>query len=122
MKETNCPLCYGPLEIRNVAPCDMCGAIPEELEHARQNVHDYNQYELFPGLMLTLCNVCALEVDQIEGSYFGLKSGTKFGFGRMRLVSPIRDMHLTKDKFCPACNCRLSFLRFVLAVRATQGG
>lgn len=121
MNETNCPICYGALDVRNVAPCDKCGAIHEELDHALQNIHDYNQYELFPGLMLTLCNVCALEIDLIDPSYFGLKTGTKFGFGRMRLVRSIKDIHLKKDKFCPACSLRLSFLRFVEAVRASQG-
>ena len=117
MQETHCPLCYGELEIRDVAPCDECGAVPQEIEHFASGKHSYAEYEVFPSLKLTLCNFCDVDFGSFDPAYFGLPRNARIGYEHMRLISPIREPALGKDKFCPACNLRLSFLRFVQQAR-----
>ena len=117
MQEAYCPLCYGELEVRDVAPCDGCGALPLELEHFTSGMHSYAEYEVFPSLELTLCNFCDVDFGSWDPSFFGLPRNARIGLRYMRLVQPVREPTLGKDKFCPACNLRLSFLRFVHQAR-----
>lgn len=117
MPERYCPLCYGELEVRAVAPCDECGAASEEIEHLFRGKHTYAVYEVFPPLKLTLCNFCDVDFDSTDPTFFGLPRNARIGYRYMRLVQPVREPMLGKDKFCPACNLRLSFLRFVHRAR-----
>jgi hypothetical protein len=118
MQETQCPICYGPLEIREVAPCDDCGHNPRELKEFEEGYHSYSEYEVFPGLYLTLCNFCDADFASYDSTYFGLPRGTRVGIGRMKFVRQLNNVSRGKDKFCPACNHRLTFLRFVSHARA----
>jgi hypothetical protein len=45
MQETHCPICFGELEARELAPCDDCGGDPEELIHFREGRHKYAVFE-----------------------------------------------------------------------------
>lgn len=117
MQESHCPLCYCELEVRDVAPCDECGALPQELEHFRAGKHSYAEYEVFPPLTLTLCNFCDVDFGSTDPTFFGLPRNARIGYRFMRLVQPLREPELGKDKFCPSCNLRLSFLRFILQAR-----
>jgi hypothetical protein len=117
MKEANCPLCYAELEVRDVAPCDGCGASAEELEHFASGKHTYAEYEVFAPLKLTLCNFCDVDFGSSDPTFFGLPPNSRIGFQHMRLVQPLREPALGKDKFCPVCKLRLSFLRFVHQAR-----
>lgn len=117
MQETYCPLCHGELEVRDVAPCDECGAVPQELEHFKSGKHSYAEYEVFPRLKLKLCNFCDVDFGSHDPTFFGLSRSARIGYEFMRLVQPIQEPALGKDKFCPSCNLRLTFLRFVHEAR-----
>jgi hypothetical protein len=89
MQETYCPLCHGELEVRDVAPCDECGAVAEELEHFKSGKHSYAEYEVFPRLKLTLCNFCDVDFGSRDPTFFGLPRSARIGYEFMRLVRPI---------------------------------
>ena len=113
MKDINCPLCYEPLEIREVAPCDECGGDPRELDELEDGYHTYSEYEIFSGLNLTLCDFCDADFSSYDPTYFGLQKGTRLGLGKMRFVRKLKNTTKSKDKYCPSCGYRLAFLRFV---------
>jgi hypothetical protein len=117
MQETQCPLCYGPLEIRDVAPCDECGRDQTELQHLSQRIHTYRLYEVFPPLRLTLCNFCDVDFGSMDPQFFGLPQHTRIGYEKMRLLAPVDAPCRSSDKFCTACGYRLRFLRFVAQAR-----
>lgn len=120
MANEQCPLCFGILEVRDVAPCDECGAQPQEIEHFQAGLHTYARLEIFPGLELTLCNFCMVDFGSYDPSYLGLPRRARIGFERMRFVQDVREPTLgkgPKDKYCPECRLRLKFLRFVAAAR-----
>src|SRR5262250_85843 len=117
MQETHCPLCFERLEICQVAPCDDCGWRPGEIEHFHEGKHTYQEYEVFPGLLLTLCDFCFVDFTSYKPTFFGLPKGTRLGPAKMRLIRTITQPSLGQDKFCPSCKQRLSFLRFVQRAR-----
>jgi hypothetical protein len=117
MQESYCPLCYSELEVRDVAPCDECGAQPEELTHFAAGKHSFMEYEIFPPLKLTLCNFCDVDFGSSDPTFFGLPRNARIGYQFMRALRRIEAPTLGKDKYCPACNRRLSFLRFVHQAR-----
>ena len=45
MQNEHCPLCFGGLEVREVAPCEECGGDPQEIDHFRQGKHTYQRFE-----------------------------------------------------------------------------
>jgi hypothetical protein len=113
-----CPLCFGVLEVREVAPCDECGGDPREIEDFQEGVHTYHRLEVFPGLELTLCDFCMVDFGSYNPAYFGLPRDASIGFQHMRLVADLPNPSVGKDEYCPACKLRLAFLRFVAAARA----
>jgi hypothetical protein len=117
MQETHCPFCYGALETRDVGPCDECGGSSLELEHFRQGIHTYAEYEVFPPLRLTLCNFCSVDFGSFDPAYFGLPPRTRIGYEKMRALEPVGAPAAGRDKFCPTCGHRLRFLRFVAKAR-----
>jgi hypothetical protein len=117
MQETHCLLCYEELEVREVAPCDDCGWDPTEIEHFNIGKHHYTEYEIFPGLNLTLCNFCDVDFGSYDPTFFGLPKRTRIGFDKMKFVRVVREASLGRDKYCPNCKCRLSFLKFVVQAR-----
>ena len=117
MPSEQCPICFSPLEVREVAPCDDCGAVPEEIEHFRQGKHTYQRIEVLPGLELNLCDFCMLDFGSYDPTYFGLPRGARVGFERMRVVRDVVNPSAGKDKYCPECRRRLTFLRFASEAR-----
>lgn len=117
MKETHCPLCHAELEVRNVAPCEECGGLPEELEHFREGKHTFTEYEVFPPLKLVLCNFCDVDFGSRDPKFFGLPPGARIGLKYMRACRSVETKTLALDKFCPECGLRLAFLRFVQRAR-----
>ena len=119
MQETHCPICYGELAVREVAPCDDCGGRPKELEHFRERMHTYAIYEIFPGLELTLCDFCAVDFASYHPDFFGLPKQTRLGFGtdRMKLVRSLDQPSAQLGKVCIQCGLRLTFARFVAHAR-----
>jgi hypothetical protein len=117
MSETHCPICYTPLEVVDVAPCMVCGAIPHEIEDALKGKHTYAEYCFFGDLTLVLCDFCVSDLRSYYPSYFGLPKEAKSELENMRLTRSIYRIEITKDKFCPDCGERSAFLRFVEQAR-----
>ena len=117
MNAEQCPLCFSPLEAREVAPCMDCGHDPEELRHFAEGKHTYAEYRIFGPLSLVLCDFCQVDFDSYDPTYFGLATGTPIGFALMSFVRDIVPPPHTFDKVCPECHRRLSFLHFVSVAR-----
>jgi hypothetical protein len=118
VQASHCPICHGPLEVRDVAPCMDCGCEPSEIDEAKARAHTYAEYRIFGNLFLVLCNFCQVDFSSYDPTYFGLPLGKSVGIDRgwqfVREVQPF----IAKDKCCPQCRHRLPFLEFVVAVRA----
>jgi hypothetical protein len=119
MQETHCPICFGKLEVRELAPCDDCGAKPDELEHLKQRKHSYTVYEVFPGLELTLCDSCCVDFTSYNPDFFGLPKDTKIGLGTgaLNLIRSLDQPPVQLGKVCTQCGLRLTFARFVVLAR-----
>ena len=115
MNETNCPICYTELITRKVTPCEECGGDESELDHYKE--HSYNEYELYFGQRLVLCNFCDVDFSSYDPTYFGFSKDRRLGLEDFNFVREESDKRLRKDKYCPECHYRLSFLRFVAKCR-----
>jgi hypothetical protein len=118
MNATHCPLCYEPLEVREVSPCMDCGSKLEKLGHARVGEYTYAEYRIFRDLSLVLCSFCQWDFSSYDPTFFGLPRGTWVGMESrrwtfVREVQPV----ITKDKCCAHCGYRLPFLEFVARAR-----
>lgn len=109
-----CPVCYGKLEVRDCTPCDDCGGDPAELLDFKNEVHTYTTYEVADGLRLTLCDFCAVDFGSYTPEYLGDK---KFEISSFGFIKQLDNPQVVKDKFCPECEKRLTFLKFVAEVR-----
>jgi len=105
------------LEARDVAPCAVCGHDPAELEHLARREHRYVEWVVLQGEPLVLCDFCTVDFGSYDPTFFGLPRKHPIGYEYMQLVRDIREPAPTKDQFCPSCNHRLTFLRFVARVR-----
>ncbi len=115
MSETNCPICYTPLELRDVAPCWDCGADPAELGHLAEGRHKYAEFLVF-NTAIVLCDFCQVDFGSYAPDFFGQSHRVRYGKG-VTFLRDVLDPHPTKDKYCPNCGRRLAFLRFLAAVR-----
>lgn len=117
MQTTHCPICYEPLEVREVGPCMDCGSDPREVDEALAGVHTYAEYRIFGDLTLVLCNFCQVDFSSYDPTYFGLSPGKRvgmeYGWQFVRDVSP----QIVKDKCCSKCGYRLPFLEFIIRAR-----
>lgn len=112
-----CPVCFGELDVRECAPCDDCGAKPGEIDDFNQKIHTYTVYEVYKALRLTLCDFCAVDFGSYKPGYFGIRADTKLEFGGFNMIRQLENPQVVKDKFCPECEKRLTFLKFVAEVR-----
>ena len=116
MAESQCPICHLPLEVRDVAPCSICGGCiqpPTEASLAAE----YREWRLPGGQKLTLCDGCELEEFLVPGGW-GYRMGLGGGqnpIGTLQFVRIVSSRTFGKDKFCTQCNLRLSFLKVVAA-------
>ena len=115
MTDTNCPLCYTELIVKDTTPCMECGSVELELDHFKN--HDYKEYELYFGQRLILCDFCVVDFSSFDPTYFGFSAGKKLGFGDWAFIQDIHNKNLRKDKYCPQCKHRLPFLKFVYKCR-----
>lgn len=122
MGSDECPLCSGPLEVRNVAPCEQCGGDPESL--ARFNAQDqiYHLVKVLRGKEIVLCTGCMLDFGSLDPLFLGVPRGTHYGFEHMEIVREINSPAIRADNFCPSCGYRMKFLRFVKEVRTHAAG
>ena len=120
-KSTHCPLCATELATINVAPCQECGHLPEEIEHALSGKHTYAEMRIFGNLNLILCDFCQVDFGSFQPEYFGLPHDANIDYGKMQLVREVPEIFIGQDKSCPQCNLRLKFVKFVIAAREFHG-
>ena len=63
-----CPICYGPLEVRDVTPCSICGGWPEAVERF-DPAAEFREYRLPSGQDIALCRACQLEEFMVPGGW-----------------------------------------------------
>lgn len=117
MKNTQCPICFSELEVRDCTPCDDCGGDPQELEDLKANKHIYRRYEIYKGLTLTLCNFCDVDFGSYHADYFGFTNGKRIGYQHFRELSELKLPAIAKDKYCTVCYAKLKFLNFLAEIR-----
>ena len=118
MKKEQCPICFGKLEIVDTAPCCDCGHDQNEIVHYNEGKHTYHELEIF-GISIILCNYCMVDFSSYEPEYFGLSRSTKVGFGSksFKEIRILNHLSIQKDKFCPSCGHRLTFLKWLRDIR-----
>jgi len=85
--------------------------LPVELEHLKDGKHKYAELELF-GATLVLCDFCQADFDSYAPSYFRRTGRPRFS-KQMHVLRDVTEPAMSKDKYCPNCNRRLAFLRFL---------
>src|SRR5690348_10199500 len=80
LSESNCPICYAPLEVRDVATCWDCGADPAELGHLAEERHKYAEFLIFDTAII-LCDFCQVDFGSYDPSYFGRSHRVQYGKG-----------------------------------------
>ena len=81
-----------------------------ELEHLRSGKHTYAEYLLF-GSTIVLCDFCRVDFDSYAPSYFGRRAVPRYS-QQMQFSKDV-EAETVWDKFCPSCERRLAFLRFL---------
>lgn len=97
-----------------------CGADEFELDHYLD--HNYNEYELFFGLRLVLCDFCDVDFGSYDPTFFGFKNRKSLGFEHFHFIREVTDKTMHYDKYCPKCVYRLPFLKFVMESRKMNNG
>lgn len=122
MKKKQCPICFGELEVIDVAPCDDCGHDQNEINHFYECKHTYREFEIF-GVTLILCDFCMVDFSSYDPEYFGLSKNKIIGLGSQKLkeIQLLNNLSIQKDKFCPTCGHRLSFLKWLKDVNEENG-
>lgn len=119
-KVTHCPICWEKLEVIDVAPCDDCGWDTDEIQQFKEQKHTYSKFEVY-GSELVLCNFCDVDFSSYHPSYWGFPDKEKVGFGSkgFRKIEeiPYQNLSISKDKFCPSCKARLTFLEALAKAR-----
>lgn len=88
-----------------------CGSDEFELDHYKE--HSYNEYELYFGIRLILCDYCDVDFGSYDPTHLGFSKGTKIGYEDFKFVREIKDKELKLDKYCLKCEHRLPFLKFI---------
>jgi hypothetical protein len=119
MGQSQCPVCWSPLEVRDVTPCFVCGGWPESVARF-DPAATFTEFRLPGGQPLALCRGCELEEFMVPGGWgYRLASGEKLPVNALQRVRSLRSSQVERDKFCLACNLRLAFLN-VVADNQTQ--
>jgi len=122
-KETHCPICYEKLEIIDVAPCNDCGWDETEIQHLKEKKHIYAEFEVY-GSKLILCNFCDVDFSSFQPSFWGFPDKERIGYGSegFRKIEeiPYEKLSIRKDKFCPSCKGRLTFLKALAKARGNN--
>ena len=126
MKLEQCPLCGSELEIKEVTPCIECGALEDQVTLLKQDIkenfeHDsveFAEYRIFNKFKITLCGFCALDIGAYDPEYFGLPKNYRLGYDKLQFLKKVEKPSSGKDKYCPECKQRLSFINFVLSARS----
>jgi hypothetical protein len=117
MGQTQCPICYAPLEVRDVTPCVICGGWPDSVERFTPSAK-FAEWRLPAGPVLILCQACELEEFMVPGGW-GFRLGHDAGSLPINSLQFVRNLPvpvIAKDKFCAQCDLRLAFLEVVASV------
>ena len=113
MSQLQCPVCYTPLEVRNVAPCFICGGWPESVARFDEDA-TLTEFRLPGGQLIVVCRSCELEEFMVPGGWgYRLAPDEKLPVNALQRVRTLPTPQLGRDKFCPSCNLRLAFLNVV---------
>jgi hypothetical protein len=118
-------MCGEELVVREVTPCIDCGALEEQVNLLKQDIaegfaHDainFNEYRVFGDVEATFCDFCAVDFGSYDPTYFGLPKGARFGYEKMQFLKSVDRPSIGRDKYCPACNLRLAFMKFAFKAR-----
>ncbi|MGQ0678362.1 MAG: hypothetical protein ACT4OM_01670 [Actinomycetota bacterium] len=113
MANEQCPLCSGPLEVREASPCHECGGDPASLQRFQAGQHTYYAVRVLQGQELILCDSCMVSFGSFDPDFFGWPKGALIGFENMEILRQIQGPSARSDMYCPSCSYRLRFLRFV---------
>lgn len=114
MLNVQCPLCFMPLEPRDVTPCFICGGWPNVVMSFREG-QEFARWRLPQGEELILCRPCELEEFMVPGGWgWRLQMSTQpLPLHHLQFVRKVEKPQLGKDRFCPTCNLRWAFLQIV---------
>lgn len=119
-KFSDCPICYEKLQVIDVAPCDECGWNETEIEHFQEKKHIYARFEVY-GSELILCNFCEFDFSSYHPGFWGFQNKDRIGCGSkgFRKIEeiPREKLNIGKDKFCPSCKARLTYLKALAKAR-----
>jgi hypothetical protein len=113
MSHAQCPVCYAPLEERDVTPCFICGGWPEVVARL-DPAGEFTKFRLPSDKLIVLCYACELEEFMVPGGWGDrLAPNQKLPRNALLPVESLSRPQLVRDKFCPACNLRLAFLMVI---------
>jgi hypothetical protein len=119
-KKSYCPVCYGAFEVIDVAPCDECGSLEEEIRHFLNGEHSYAEFAVY-GTELVLCDFCDVDFSSYHPEFWGFARGKTLGYGsdgfRKLRELPREQLSIAKGKYCPTCKARSTFLEALVEVR-----
>jgi hypothetical protein len=88
----------------------MCGGLPTELDHLREQQHSYSVYRFPTGAEMVLCDTCFLDMGSISGEHWGLPVQRRITTNDLSLVRNVADPQITRDSYCLTCDARVSYL------------
>ncbi len=115
MAETNCPICNTVLIVKEVTPCMECGANEFERDHYQD--HEYAEYEVYFQQKLIFYDFCKIDFSSYDATFFGFHPTKTLGISDWAYIRSVQDKELRNDKYCPNCQYRLSFLKFIYKCR-----
>jgi hypothetical protein len=111
--QSQCPVCFTPLEVRDVTPCFICGGWPAFVARF-DPASEFTEFRLPTNQLIVLCRSCQLEEFMVPGGWgYRLAPGEKFPVNVLRWVREVAEPRLARDKFCPTCNTRLAFIEVI---------
>jgi hypothetical protein len=112
-RQSQCPVCFSALEVRDVTPCQVCGGWPESVSRFDPSA-TFAEFRLPGGRLVVLCRGCELEEFMVRGGWgFRLAPGEKLPVNALQRVRLVAAPQVGHDKFCPSCNLRLAFLDII---------
>jgi hypothetical protein len=116
VSQTQCPVCFAPLEVRDVTPCFICGGWQPMTERLDPQAK-FRAWRLPSGETLVLCHGCELEDFMVKGGW-GYRLGLRakpLPLNDLQFLKVISMHASVKDKYCPQCKLPLAFLKIVAA-------
>jgi hypothetical protein len=119
VKQSQCPVCYSPLEIRAVTPCFICGGWSDSVAQF-DPAAEFREYRLPQEPILILCRVCELEEFMVPGGWgYQLAPNENPPINALCWMRTVPAPQLSLDKFCPTCKLRRVFLEILANYRAS---